>query len=210
MPIDLAALLDPSHTVLLTQECQKGVIGPVSSLPALAEEARNSGMIGNVARLAAGARAAGVTVLHAIAARHPQGKGANRNARLFAAVERAPVHQLLGTPMTEVVDEIGTDPADVVSVRMAGLSPIGGTDVDVLLRNLGCRTLVVVGVSTNVAIPATVFDAANLGYQVVLPRDAIAGVPADYADILIRNSLSLVATVISTDEVLAHWPPRQD
>ena len=31
------------------------------------------------------------------------------------------------------------------------------------------------GVSTNVAIPNTTFDAVNRGYQVVIPRDAIAG-----------------------------------
>ena len=71
--------------------------------------------------------------------------------------------------------------------------------------NLGCRTLIIVGVSTNVAIPNAVFDAVNLGYQVVLPVDAVAGVPVGYSDIIIRNSLSLVATTTSTDEVLACW-----
>ena len=32
-------LVDPSHTVLLLVECQNGLIGPESSLPALAEAA---------------------------------------------------------------------------------------------------------------------------------------------------------------------------
>jgi nicotinamidase-related amidase len=191
--------------VVLTQECQNGVVGLDGALPELAAAVRASGMLGNVGRLAAGARAAGVTVLHAVAARRPDGKGASRNARLFAAAERTPFKQLLGTAAVEIVSEIGTDPADVVSVRLAGLSPILGTDVDALLRNLGCRTLVVVGVSANVAIPAAVFDAANLGYQVVVPRDAIAGVPAEYTDVMIRNTLSLVATITTTDEILDLW-----
>jgi nicotinamidase-related amidase len=64
---------------------------------------------------------------------------------------------------------------------------------------------VIVGVSTNVAIPNAVFDAVNLGYEVVLPRDGIAGVPAGYADTLIANSLSLVATITTTDEILGCW-----
>ncbi|WP_261566020.1 cysteine hydrolase [Frankia gtarii] len=208
MPVDLASLLDPAHTVLLTQECQNGVVGPESALPALAEAARSQGVLTAISRLAAGARAAGVTVLHTIAARRPDGKGANRNARLFAAAERGPVYQLPGTRMVEVIDEIGQEPSDLVSVRLAGLSPIGGTDVDALLRNVGCRTLVVTGVSTNVAIPSTVFEAADRGYQVVVPRDAIAGVPAEYTEVLIRNSLSLVATIVTADEVLKHWPAR--
>jgi nicotinamidase-related amidase len=65
--------------------------------------------------------------------------------------------------------------------------------------------VVVVGVSTNVAIPNAVFDAVNLGFEVVVPRDAIAGVPADYRDVLIQNTLSLVATITTTEDLLACW-----
>ncbi|MBX6388054.1 MAG: isochorismatase family protein [Frankia sp.] len=205
MALDLAELLRPEHTVLLTQECQKGVIGTPSALPALAEAARESGMLANVGRLAAAARAAGVGVIHAIAARRPDGRGANTNARLFLGAEKAPVKQLLGTPAVEVVDEIGLEPSDLVSVRLHGVSPIAGTDVDALMRNLGARTVVIVGVSSNVAIPSAVFDAVNLGYQVVVPRDAVAGYPADYTDIILTNSLSLCATIVTTDDVIGAW-----
>ncbi|ONH24092.1 isochorismatase family protein [Pseudofrankia asymbiotica] len=205
MAVDLAELLRPAHTVLLTQECQNGVIGTPSSLPALAEVARASGMIANVARLAASARAAGAGVLHCVAARRPDGRGASTNARLFLGTDRSPVKQLLGTPAAQVLDEIGQEPSDLVSVRLHGVSPLGGTDADALLTNLGARTVVIVGVSANVAIPAGVFDLVNEGYQVVVPRDAIAGFPAEYGDILIRNSLSLCATIVTTDDVLAVW-----
>ena len=37
--MDFEDLVDPLHTVLLLVECQNGVIGPDSSLPALAEAA---------------------------------------------------------------------------------------------------------------------------------------------------------------------------
>jgi hypothetical protein len=36
-----------------------------------------------------------------------------------------------------------------------------------------------------------------------VPADAIAGVPSDYTPAMIRNTLALVATVATTDEVLA-------
>lgn len=205
MAVDLAELLGPAHTVLLTQECQNGVIGTPSSLPILAEVARESGMIANVARLAAGARAANVAVLHAIAARRADGRGSSTNARLFLGTDRAPVKQLLGTPAVEVLDEIGRQPSDFVSVRLHGVSPIAGTEVGALLTNLGARTVVIVGVSSNVAIPAAVFDAVNLGYQVVVVRDAIAGVPREYSDVVLRNSLSLCATIVDTEDVLTAW-----
>ncbi|MFF5498750.1 cysteine hydrolase [Streptomyces aquilus] len=199
----LSALLDPATTVLLTVECQQGVVGPDSALPELAKEARSSGALANVARLVAAAHASGVQVVHAIAERRPDGRGANRNARLFRAAERLPVQQLSGTSAVRVAAPIEVLEEDVVVRRLHGLSPIQGTDVDPLLRNLGCRTLVVTGVSANVAIPNAVFDAVNRGYTAVVPTDAIAGVPSDYTPAMIRNTLALVATLATTAEVLA-------
>ncbi|MGW1716881.1 cysteine hydrolase [Streptomyces sp. NPDC002156] len=199
----LSELLDPATTVLLTVECQQGVVGPDSALPELAAEARSSGALGRVARLVAAAHDTGVQVIHAIAERRPDGRGANRNARLFRAAERLPVQQLSGTTAVRLAPPIEVADEDFVVRRLHGLSPIQGTDVDALLRNLGCRTLIVTGVSANVAIPNAVFDAVNRGYTVVVPRDAIAGVPSDYTPAMIRNTLALVATVATTDEVLA-------
>ncbi|MEU1404400.1 cysteine hydrolase [Streptomyces sp. NPDC005728] len=198
----LGELLDPASTVLLTVECQQGVVGPDSALPELAREARSSGALRNVARLVAAAHEAGVQVIHAIAERRPDGRGASRNARLFRAAERLPVQQLTGTTAVRVAPPIEVTEEDFVVRRLHGLSPIQGTDVDALLRNLGCRTLIVTGVSANVAVPNAVFDAVNRGYTAVVPADAIAGVPADYTPVMIRNTLALVATISSTDEVL--------
>ena len=198
----LSELLDPATTVLLTVECQQGVVGPDGALPELAREARSSGALANVARLVAAAHESGIQVVHAIAERRPDGRGASRNARLFRAAERLPVQQLSGTPAVCVAAPIEVTEEDLVVRRLHGLSPVQGTDVDALLRNLGCRTLVVTGVSANVAIPNTVFDAVNRGYTAVVPSDAIAGVPSDYTPAMIRHTLALVATVATTDEVL--------
>ncbi|WP_419993050.1 cysteine hydrolase [Streptomyces boninensis] len=207
MPSDdrLAEQLDPVTCVLLTVECQNGVVGADSALPELAQAARTSGALDNVAQLVAGAHETGVQVLHAVAERRPDGRGANRNARLFRAAERLPVQQLSGTTAVRLAAPIPLADEDLVVRRLHGLSPIAGTDVDPLLRNLGCRTLVVTGVSANVAIPNAVFDAVNLGYTAVVPGDAIAGVPADYTAQMVRNTLALVATVTTTRDVLAAW-----
>ncbi|NUK23780.1 cysteine hydrolase [Streptomyces lunaelactis] len=199
----LAEQLEPTSTALLTVECQQGVVGKDSALPELAAEAR--GALLNVARLVAGAHEAGVQVLHAVAERRPDGRGANHNARLFRAAGRLPVQQPSGTTAVRIAPPIEVADEDLVVRRLHGLSPIAGTDVDALLRNLGCRTLLITGVSANIAIPNAVFDAVNLGYTAVVPGDAIAGVPSDYTPVMIRNTLALVATITTTDEVLACW-----
>ncbi|MEU2164778.1 cysteine hydrolase [Streptomyces chengbuensis] len=206
----LVAQLDPARTVLLTVECQQGVVGPDSALPELAAQARSSGALENIGRLVDVAHSVGVQVMHAVAERRPDGRGASANARLFRAAERLPVQQHSGSKAVRVADPIEVADEDIVVRRLHGLSPIAGTDVDALLRNLGCRTLVVTGVSANVAIPNAVFDAVNLGYTAVVPADAIAGVPPEYTPAMIRNTLALVATVTTTDDVLACWKaPRR-
>jgi biuret amidohydrolase len=204
LPIDLASLLDPATTAVVTQECQKGVLGEHAVFPQLVEAARIE-MIPNAARLLKAARASDVAVVHAIAARRRDGVGYNANARLFGAARKSGVVLEPGTPPTEVIDEFDLQDSDLVSVRMHGIGPFWGTDLDPILRNLGTKTVVAIGVSVNVGMTNLVMDAVNAGYQVVLPRDAVAGVPKEYADAIIDNTLSLLATVVSTDDVVEVW-----
>jgi nicotinamidase-related amidase len=57
----------------------------------------------------------------------------------------------------------------------------------------------------NVAIQNLTFDAVNAGYQMVVPRDAVAGVPAEYVEMVFANTLRNVATLATTAEVLDAW-----
>jgi len=204
MALDLAGLVAPGHTALVTQECQGAVVGPDAALPQLAEIARREA-IPNVARLAAGARQAGAVVVHCLAMRRDDGQGSNHNARLFLGILKTAVPLRPGTPAVEVVPEIGVAPSDVVLSRLHGLGPMGGTDLDPVLRNLGVTTIIGVGVSVNVAILNFAMDAVNKGYQFVIPRDAVAGIPESYARDVLDNTLSLLATLTTTDEILAAW-----
>lgn len=204
MPLDLATLVDPATTAVVTSELQNGVVGEQSALPALADIARAT-TLPAVGRLVKAARSAGVQVVHATVYRRADGKGANRNARLFGGVKRSPVQLLPGTPEVDVVTEVGVEPEDLVLTRTHGLNPMAGTDLDAVLRNLGVRTIVVAGVSVNIAVTNLVMDGVNHGYQMVLPRDAVCGIPQDYADAVIDNTLALLATVTTVDELAGIW-----
>jgi biuret amidohydrolase len=204
--MDLAELVAPAHTALVLQEVQNGVVGSPSVRPALAEAAASVDLIGNCARLASAARNAGVPVLHCTAETRDDGRGANRNARLFLGVKKSAVRLSPGSVAVQPPEEIGVDPADIVLPRYHGLGPMTGTQLDAILRNLGATTIVGVGVSVNIGITNLAMDAVNRGYQIVMPRDAIAGVPVDYADAVIGNTLSLIATITTTGEILASWP----
>ncbi|HVM67299.1 MAG TPA: cysteine hydrolase [Acidimicrobiales bacterium] len=198
----LRDLVAPGHTALVLQEVQRGVLGDESALPQLAASARESGAIANIARLVTAARAASVPVLHATAASLPGRFGANHNARLFGGVGG------MGEPSSTAalpLPEVGPEPGDIVLPRFHGLSPMTGTQMDAVLRNEGVTTIVAVGVSLNVAIVNLTFDAVNRAYQVVVVRDAVAGVPQGYGEQVLDNTLSLVSTVVTTDDVVAAW-----
>jgi biuret amidohydrolase len=200
----LSELLNPTTTALVTQECQGGVIGPEAGLPFLAEEARREA-IPNIAQLLVHARAARVTVVHCLIHRRPDGRGSNSNARLFAAGKSFSADLSPGSAGGSVLPDFGPEPDDLVLTRTHGVGPMTGTDLDSVLRNLGIKTIVGVGVSVNVAITNFAMDAVNRGYQFVLPRDAVSGYPREYAESVIDNTLSLLATVTSTDSVVDTW-----
>lgn len=199
----LADLVRPEHTAIVTQECQGAVIGPHAGLAMLAEEARRIALP-NIVRLLPAARAAGVRVVHCLVQRRRDGLGSNHNAKIFGGglgqVDITP-----GTPGAAVLPELGPQPSDLVLSRWHGVGPMGGTDLDPVLRNLGVTTIVVVGVSLNIAIPNVVMDAVNAAYRVVVPRDAVAGIPTDYGEAIIANTLSLLATITTTDDLLGVW-----
>ena len=204
----LPEVLTPSTTAVLTVEMQRGVIGDQVSglggdaLPAAVAEA---GTVGNVARLLSAARSAGARVVHATISLRADRAGLSVNNRMMATIVRNPHQMLEGTPAVELVPELEVGPADLVMNRVHGLTPFGGTELDAVLRNLGIRTLVPVGVSVNVAILGTCLAASDLGYQLVLPVDGVVGVPPSYASEVIANTLALLATVTTVDDVIAAW-----
>jgi len=201
----LRELVDPAHTALVTQEIQQGVVGAGSALPELAAAVARVDLLGHVAKLLTAARAADVRIVHCTAERRADGFGANRNARLFRYVARSAPPLLQGSGAAALVPEIGARPDEPVLARLHGLSPFHGTELDFVLRNEGVTTLVGVGVSVNVAIQNLAFDAVNAGYQMVIPTDAVAGFPADYVEMVFAHTLGAIATLTTTEELVAVW-----
>ena len=179
------------------------MIGDQVVLPEMARAA--APIIPNLVRLVGAARGARVRIVHCTAVRRPDGAGSNRNARLFMATRKSGVVMTPGSPAAQVIPELAPTGDDIVVPRFHGVSPMHGTELDPILRNLGMRTLVAVGVSVNIALTNLVFDAVNAGYQVVVPRDAVAGLPADYVEAVFANTLALIATVTTTADVVAAW-----
>jgi nicotinamidase-related amidase len=205
MPIDLAELVDPAHTAIITSECQRSVVGDLTMLPDLAQLA--TGALANIGTLVKVARSAQVPVMHCVYLPRPDAKGTSMNTRMAAALKKRQGAGAAVDPVAaaQVVDAISVEESDIVMSRMHGMSPMNDTGVDPVLRNLGVTTIVLTGVSLNVAIPNITMDAVNRGYYVVIPRDAVAGVPAEYGEAMLRNTLAMLAFLTTTDELVRLW-----
>ncbi|MEM7288550.1 MAG: isochorismatase family protein [Actinomycetota bacterium] len=204
----LRELVAPAQCAVLTMECQRGIIGDLSAFTDLVAAARDGGVLSNGPRVIDAARAAGVRVVHCTAERRADGAGSVDNCRMLAGA--AALHDAgggieEGTAGAELVPAFGPDPADIVMPRLNGLTPFTGTSLDQVVRNLGVTTVVAVGVSLNIGVLGLALSAVDLGYQVVVVADAVAGVPLDYGRRILDGTVSLLATVVETDELLAAW-----
>jgi len=87
--------------------------------------------------------------------------------------EMFPPHCVAGTEGAKVVDELRPAPSDIV-VPKRRYSGFFGSDLDLYLRELGARDLILTGVCTNICVLYTAADARMLGYRVTVPRDSVA------------------------------------
>lgn len=206
----LAGLVAPANTAVVTMELQRGIVGPGALLPALVERVAEAGTIDAAASVCAAARTAGARVVHCTAEHRADGAGATENCKIFAMAEKlrrteGVVPTQIGSDGARLVEALGPEPDDVVMARMHGMTPFMSTSLDQMLRNLGVTTIVAVGVSVNLGMLGLCINGLDLGYQVVLVRDAVAGVPAEYADAVIDNTLSLITTITTSAELADVW-----
>jgi nicotinamidase-related amidase len=202
---DLAELVARETTAVVTVEMQRGVIGDLVSDNALRRAVTGKEIIPAAVRLVTAARAAGVRVVHATVGLRADRAGLTINNRIMAMVVKGPDQVLQGSPEAELIPELGPEPADIVCGRIHGLTPFTGTELDSILRNLGVRTIVPSGVSVNEALLGACLTAADLGYRIALPVDAVAGVPEEYAAAVIEHTLALITNPTTVDEVVAAW-----
>lgn len=194
---------DPGSTAVVFIECQNGVFGAQAAVPALRDQL--GPLVDRLVELADAARSAGVMTVHATCVGMSGG----------APVTPAPLYRLIaqnsadwepGHPATEVIPEL-LDRRDVVITRRRGLVPTHGTDLLPFLRAREIRTIVFAGVSTNIAVPASVAEATEEGFTAVVPRDAVMGTPIEYSDQVIKYTLSMLATITDVASLAAHWSP---
>ena len=163
MPLDLSPYLDPAATAIVALEVQENLLLPDRALiPGLAAHATSIGLIERLATLFDCARRVAVPVIYVTDERRSDGFGGARNLRVARSMAGGQAVAGHGP----IVAELTPQPGDITIEREHGMTGFYTTPLDAYLRNLGVATLVLTGVSANIAVNGTSIEAMNLGYQV--------------------------------------------
>lgn len=195
------------RVALVISECQRGILDrEFAGLPHLVDQVEQRDILARIASLADEFRRRGLPVVHAHISHNPGLVGLAMTSPLAASVRRTG-GLVEGTPQASAMPEVAPHRGDLVSARRSGLVMWHGTDMDVMLRNLNVETIVLTGVSTNVALFGGSLGAVERGYQAVIPEDCTAGGTADSHRFMVTESLPLLASMTESGAVVAALRP---
>jgi nicotinamidase-related amidase len=199
--------LEPGRRVaLIINECQNAMLDPSFQGNAeLAQQINERGTVRRIAALADACRRAGVLVVHSTIVLREDGLGTAPSCLLLGSLLKGGTC-VEGRASAEIHPELTPRPGDYVSRRLHGLTPFHATELGAVLRQREVQTVIVTGVSTNVGVPGTCLEVVNRGWTAVVPEDAVAGSSAEIHRFQIDNIIRLLATVTTTEDVLAALP----
>jgi len=200
----LAEKVDPQHTAVIVVDVQNDFCAPGGGLAALGVDmSMIDACVPRIQRLVAAAREAGAPVIHIRTHHH-------------AGVESAPYMEVRhrrspdrprwcepGTWGAEFYEVLPRDDEQVVSKhRYSGFI---GTDLDLILRSLEIKSLIMVGVASNNCVEATARDGFMHDYYVVFVDDCTAATNAEIHRATLWNMENLYGVVVQSDEVIVTW-----
>lgn len=171
MPYDLAH----GRVALLVVDAQQEYVDPAGPAFVAAAPAR----IEPINRLAEAFRAAGLPVVQIRHAHRADGSDAGRMGDFLPPDEEDSFVE--GTPRVAFAEGLVVAGTDVV-VTKRRYDSFAGTDLDLVLRGLDARAVVVCGFMTSFCCASTARTAHALDYETLFVRDAVEGPDLERAD----------------------------
>lgn len=199
----IKSLINGQKPALIINEMQIGLLDPEKSIfPALAEIAAERNIVAHIAELIAAFRAKGHPIFYTPAINRADMADKKINT-LIAAMSAKRRNMLEGSPEVEHPPEIAPTSADFVIHRGDNLIAFHGTSLDLTLRRLGVETIVITGISTNIAVTGLTIAAVEFGYHAVIPEDCIAAADREAHRVIVDHQLRMLATITDKDAVIA-------
>jgi nicotinamidase-related amidase len=84
-------------------------------------------------------------------------------------------------------------------------SPFVGTNIEYLLRARERKSLLVVGVATNICVEAVLRDGFDHDYDVVLAEDCAGAYSERAHQSAVENTKSFLGRVVQSEMLIEHW-----
>lgn len=111
-------------------------------------------------------------------------------------------HAIEGTKWNKF--SIDVKDSDYIVSTKKRLSAFYPTDLEMLLRNLGIKRIVLTGCMTDCCILNTAFDGANRDFRIIVPQDLTRG--SEHLEEAALRIISLhLGLVVDSDELLSDW-----
>jgi nicotinamidase-related amidase len=207
--------LDASDTAMVTVDMHRGHLDPaVATMPTTPETAQR--VIAAATDALTFARERSMPVIHMVLTyRKIPGLGSEgMTAPFWAAIskitdeknrltpDRASTvndHNIIGSPGTEIIPAL-YEPTDYVIDNKKRLDCFFGTDLDMLLKNVGAKSVCLMGINTNTCVLNTAFTAHNLNYRTVVLSDCVASMYGDdLHELGLQNIQRCLGWVVSND-----------
>ena len=98
---------------------------------------------------------------------------------------------------------------DEVIVTKHRFGGFEGTDLDLVLRSRGIRSVIMTGIATNVCVETTARQAFMRDYYVVFTSDCTATFSQAAHDATLHNIDQFFGEVATSDQVMACWPSAE-
>ncbi len=168
--------------------------------PSLAKCVRRRRILQRVANLAQCFRIAGYPVVHSILQTKAGAGPARPNSYLNYMMCKNPRLDEQD-PASAVDPQVRPEASDIMCARSTGLTAFHATGLASLLRGLKVQTIVLVGVSSDIAIPGATIEAVNHGFNVIVAEDCTAGSSAAVQQYAMTRLLPLLATVTTARSI---------
>lgn len=118
--------------------------------------------------------------------------------------EKRTPHCIEGTWGAEVIEELAPREEDYC-IKKRRFSGFYQTDLDLVLRELGVKSVVVTGVVTNICVRSTCHDAFFLGYNVIVPKDCVRATGPREQESTLWDIETHFGAVTTSDKVIAKF-----
>jgi nicotinamidase-related amidase len=184
--------IDVKSTALLVMDFQNFIVDSYSD--------EKEALLAREQKLLAAARQAGVQVIYVAVRFRPGYPEISPDNVMFSGIKNAGL-LLEGGDGADIHPAVAPHDGDLV-VTKRRVSAFAGSDLEILLRANGIKTLVLSGIATSGVVLSTVREAADKDYRLVVVRDCCADHDAEVHLVLLDKLFPRQATVLDAAKIV--------